>query len=170
MSEKSTVTCDVCGIDRAECNGWFSYRLDEREFHAGHADGKKGRFHACGHLCLHKALDAYIVSQKVTSPVPDPLPQAKQELPAKEEPESLVRGKGLTVESLVAEQGGNPEKAVYEGSVPVVIDGETRLVAVYNPLPCDPGEEANIPVKESEPVDDRKIEMFEEIIQPKEKE
>lgn len=141
MSEKTTLTCDVCSQDRAEVNGWWSYRTDEREFHVGHADGKKGRYHACGHLCLHKALDAYLTTQTVIVPAPEPPPQVEEEYIAKEEPESLVRGKGLKVETLVAEQGGNPEEAVFEGSVSVVIAGEKRLIAVQDTLPCDPGEE-----------------------------
>jgi hypothetical protein len=87
-------------------------------------------------------LDAYLSTQVVTAPVPEPPPQVEQETPVKEEPESLVRGKGLKVEALVAEQGGNPEEAVFEGSVSVVIAGEKRMVAAPNTLPCDPGEEA----------------------------
>jgi hypothetical protein len=162
MSERTTLTCDVCGKDRAEVNGWWSYRTDEREFHAGHADGKKGRFHACGHLCIHKALDAYLTSQTVTTPIPEPPPQAEQEQPVKEETESLVRGKGLTVEELVEATGGNPEEAVFEGSVSVVIAGETRRVAAQDTLPCDPGE-ATVPPVVVLPVDNPQIEIpFEE--------
>jgi hypothetical protein len=149
MSEKSTVTCDVCGIDRAECNGWWSYRTDEKGFHVDHADGRKGRSHACGHSCVHKALDAFltvqIIQPVIPAPIPNPTPQAEQESTVKEEPENLVRGKGLTVEGLVAEQGGDPEDAVYEGSVPVVIDGEIRMVGVYEPLPYEEGEAVKIP-------------------------
>ncbi len=144
MSERTTLTCDVCSQDRAEVNGWWSYRTDEREFHVGHADGKKGRYHACGHLCLHKALDAYLTTQTVIVPAPEPPPQVEEEYVAKEEPESLVRGKGLTVEELVAEQGGNPEEAVYEGAMPVIIAGEKRLIAVQETPPCDLGEEARV--------------------------
>jgi hypothetical protein len=87
-------------------------------------------------------LDAYLTSQTVTTPIPEPPPQAEQVQPVKEEPESLVRGKGLTVEELVEATGGNPEEAVFEGSVLVVIAGEKRMVAAPNTLPCDPGEEA----------------------------
>ncbi len=166
MSEKTTLTCDVCGKDRAEVNGWWSYRTDEREFHAGHADGKKGRFHACGHLCLHKALDAYLTSQAVTSPVPEP-PQAEQEPTVKEEPESLVRGKGLNVADIVAEQGG--KEPVFEGSKVVEFESGPKLVATYEPLPCEPGEEAKVPepLVENKQID---IPFDEKENQPKEKE
>lgn len=140
MSERTTLTCDVCGKDRAEVNGWWSYRTDEREFHAGHADGKKGRFHACGHLCLHKALDAYLTTQAAQPVIPTP---SEPEQPSQEEPESLVRGKGLNVADIVAEQGG--KDAVFEGSKVVEFESGPKLVATYEPLPCEPGEEAKAP-------------------------
>jgi len=180
MSEKTTLTCDVCGKDRAEVNGWWSYRTGEREFHAGHADGKKGRYHACGHNCLHKALDAYLTSQaaQTVAPTPDPTPQPEPQ--PQEEPESLVRGKGLNVADIVAEQGGT--EPVFEGSKVVEFDSGPKLVAVYEPLPCDPDEMVNtqepvidlIPAgveKEKSNADDRQIEIpFEERTKPGEPE
>jgi hypothetical protein len=140
MSERTTLTCDVCGKDRAEVNGWWSYRTDEREFHAGHADGKKGRYHACGHLCLHKALDAYLTLQAATVPIPEPPTQTEQEFHTKEEPESLIKGKGLTVEALVAEQGGNPAEAVHvkQELLPEADpDEEVRLIELEKPFADD---------------------------------
>jgi hypothetical protein len=141
MSEKTTLTCDVCGKDRAEVNGWWSYWTDGRGFHVAHADGKKGRSHACGHLCVHKALDTFLTTQTVHPAAPIlEIPQDEPKPTSNGEPESLVKGKGLTVEGLVELTGGNPDKAVYEGSVSVEIDGEKRLVATQDTLPCEPGE------------------------------
>jgi hypothetical protein len=112
-------------------------------------------------------LDAYLTSQAVAAPVSESPPQDEQDLPAKEEPESLIRGKGLTVEELVAEQGGNPAKAVHEGMIEVeIVPGETRYVATYTPpLPDPSGEEVKVP---EPPEDDKQIDEKEN--QPEKKE
>lgn len=119
MSQKTVRTCDICGQDQAQTNGWWAYWTADNTFHVAHAVDVpmwEGLSHACGQLCVHKALDAYFAAQVIPSPVvKEDVPETP--LSTKEPPESPFKGKGLTVESLVAEQGGKPEEAVYEGFV-----------------------------------------------------
>jgi hypothetical protein len=134
MSEKTVRSCDICEADQAITNGWWAYWTKNNVFSVGHADevSIRGVNHACGQLCIHKAQDAYFTSQTIT-PVADK-PTQETSTPSQLEAEQTeikpaIKTIGLTVEELVAEQGGNPEKAVYEGHIP---------------LPCDEGEECRV--------------------------
>ena len=134
MSEKTVRSCDICGADQAITNGWWAYWTKNNVFSVGHADevSIRGVNHACGQLCIHKALDAYFTSQ-TPSPSTD-VPISDTTIPlqyetAQAEQKPAIKTIGLTVQELVAEQGGNPEKAVYEGHIP---------------LPCDEGEECRV--------------------------
>ena len=119
MSDRAIKTCDVCGKDRAEVNGWWAYWTDKAgNFIANHSANRKGKKHACGRLCLHKAMDAHFdVVRPVealgdaTLPAEGPQGQAEALCAAAE---ASKRPVGLTVAGLVAEQGGNPAEAVYE--------------------------------------------------------
>jgi hypothetical protein len=125
MSEKKIRCCDVCGADQAATNGWYAYWIRNNILQVGHANDVRIKkvSHACGQSCVHKALDAYFTSQ-LSSPV---IPSRTVLL---DEIEPSVRTIGLTVEELVAEQGGKPEKATY--------------VKPTTDLTCDSGEECQI--------------------------
>ena len=146
--EKNTISCNQCGKDRAEVNGWHGYDDTGQVFKCGKSHGdRKWKQHACGQLCMHKALDAFFATQKALTAQEIPTVQETTPEPpteAKEPPVEPLRGKGLTVEALVAEQGGDPAKAVYEGFIP---------------LPCDDGESVRVIEQEPKKKDDDQTQL-----------
>lgn len=67
MATRTVITCDICGTEKQETNGWFSVGIEpaQNTFHAWHppdsylAPGGAYR-DCCGSECAHKAFSRWM--------------------------------------------------------------------------------------------------------------
>lgn len=68
MGIKTTIVCDVCGVEKVESNHWFEVQ-DENDFDLMMLEPYEGGKVVCGEACAHKLLSQWFDKQRGQSNV-----------------------------------------------------------------------------------------------------